>query len=325
MYESISLYAALGWFGLLAVTIGLNELCRLNKWFSLFMFLVLPATLTFTLWQDTAAPGTTMGTWFYWVKTWSVMAGCLGFMAIRFVPALAKNKWALSFPFFILALNIAEAVVRDFEVYGFHATGEVIDGMATLSGPWNIMNGIAGILNILTISGWLGIFVTKDKTKDMVWPDMLWFWVLAYDFWNLAYGYNCVGDQSFYSGFCMLAACTIPALTWRKGAYLQHRAQTLAYWMILCMSASWVLDDSVFAVKASLNPTALFLVSLLALVVNIAVFVYHYAKVFKYRRNIATGVHLDLGEYKELEAERGDSYLSPRGAVAVPARSGATA
>jgi hypothetical protein len=102
----------------------------------------------------------------------------------------------------------------------------------------------------------------------------------------------------------MLAACTIPALTWRKGAYLQHRAQTLAYWMMLCMSASWMLDDSVFAVKASLNPTALFLVSLLALVVNVAVFVYHFAKVIKYRRNVAVGVHFDVGEYRELIAER---------------------
>ena len=321
MYESISLYAVFGWVGLLAACIALNELCRLSKWFSLFMFLVLPAILTFTLWQQTAAPDTTMGTWFYWVKTWSVMAGCLGFMAIRFVPALARNKWVLLFPAFILAVNIGEAVIRDFEVYTFHATGQIIDGMATLSGPWNIMNGIAGILNIATISGWLGIFITRDKTKDMVWPDMLWFWVLAYDFWNLAYGYNCVGDQSFYSGFCMLAACTIPALTWRKGAYLQHRAQTLAFWMILCMSFSYILDDSVFAVKASLNPTALFLVSLLALVVNIAVFVYHYAKVIKYKRNIAVAVHSDLGEYRELIAERGEGFQPAPGMVAAPARS----
>jgi hypothetical protein len=75
--------------------------------------------------------------------------------------------------------------------------------------------------------------------------------------------------------------------------------------MILCMSFSYVLDDSVFAVKASLNPTALFLVSLLALVVNVAVFVYHFAKVIKYKRNpITAEVHTDLGEYKELIAER---------------------
>ena len=317
MYQSISSYAVLGWCGLLAACIALNELCRSSKWFSLLMFAGLPAILTFTLWPHTAGPGTTMNTWFYWVKTYSVMAGCLGFMAIRFVPALAKNKWALAFPPLILAVNIAEAVIRDFQVYGLHATGQLIEGMATLSGPWNIMNGIAGILNILTISGWASIFVSKDKKQDMIWPDMLWFWVLAYDLWNLAYGYNCVGDQSFYSGFCMLAACTIPALIWRKGAYLQHRAQTLAYWMMLCMSFSYVLDDSVFAVKASLNPTALFLVSILALVVNIAVCVYHFAKVLKYKSNITVGVHSDLGEYQDLLAERGDQ--TPGSRVRAPA------
>lgn len=304
MYQHISAYAVLGWFALLAVSIGLNELSRRSKWFSLVMFLGLPVVLTVTVWPHTAGPGTTMNTWFYWVKTYSVMAGCLGFMAIRFFPAVAKNKWALAFPAFILAINIAEAVVRDFQVYNFHLNGQLIEGMATRSGPWNIMNGIAGILNILTISGWLGIVVSKDKKQDMLWPDMLWFWVLAYDLWNLAYGYNCVGDQSFYSGFCMLAACTIPALTWRKGAYLQHRAQTLATWMTLCMSLSSVLDNSVFAVKASLNPTALFTVSFLALATNIAVFVYHYAKVIRHKRNIASGVHSDLAEYQALVREQ---------------------
>ena len=40
-----------------------------------------------------------------------------------------------------------------------------------LGGPWNIINGIAGILNILTISGWVGIFVSKDRSRDMIWPD----------------------------------------------------------------------------------------------------------------------------------------------------------
>jgi hypothetical protein len=252
-----------------------------------------------------------MGVWFYWVKSYSVFAGCLGFMAIRFIPALAKNKYVLFFPAFILGTNIAEAVVRDFQVYGLHATNQVIDGWRLTSGPWNIMNGIAGILNIVTISGWAGIFVSKDKTKDMVWPDMLWFWVLAYDLWNYAYGYNCVGDQSFYSGLCVLAAATIPALAWRKGAYLQHRAQTLAYWMMLSMSASFFFDNSEFAVKASLNPAALFVVSALALAVNVAVFVYHFAKVIRYKRNVALGVHFDLGEYKELDAER----LAPAAAI----------
>jgi hypothetical protein len=63
-------------------------------------------------------------------------------------------------------------------------------------------------------------------------------------------------------------------------------------------------DNSILAVTASLNPTALFLVGFLALVVNIVVFVYHFAKVLKYKRNVAVGVHSDLGEYQALAAER---------------------
>jgi hypothetical protein len=311
LYESISWQAALGWFALLGACLALNELCRRSKWFSLLMFLVIPGILTVTVWPQTAGPGTTMNTWFYWVKVYSVLAGCLGFMAIRFIPRLARNKWALAFPALILAVNIAEAVARDFQVYGMHVNGDLVEGMATLSGPWNIMNGIAGILNILTISGWLGIFITRDNKQDMIWPDMLWFWVIAYDLWNLAYGYNCVGDQSFYSGFAILAAATIPELTWRKGAYLQHRAQTLAYWMLLCMTFSYALDYSPFAVKASLNPTALFLLSFVALIWNIGVFVYHFAKVFKHKRNVAVAVHADLAEYKELLAEGREEQLAP--------------
>ena len=72
------------------------------------------------------------------------------------------------------------------------------------------------------------------------------------------------------------------------------------------------MDDSVFAVKASLNPTALFVVSFLALVVNIAVFVYHFAKVIKYKRNVAVAVHSDLGEYQALIAEGSDQHAGSR-------------
>ena len=79
-----------------------------------------------------------------------------------------------------------------------------------MSGPWNIMNGIAGILNIVTICGWFGIFISKDSSKDMIWPDMIWAWIIAYDLWNFAYTYNCISDHSAYAGLALLLACTIP-------------------------------------------------------------------------------------------------------------------
>ncbi len=78
------------------------------------------------------------------------------------------------------------------------------------------MNGLAGILSIVTISGWYGIFIGKDKNKDMLWPDQLWFWIIAYDLWNFAYVYNCIPDHSFYSGAVLLLSCTIPAFFIKK-------------------------------------------------------------------------------------------------------------
>ena len=91
------------------------------------------------------------------------------------------------------------------------------------------MNGIAGILNIVTICGWFGIIISKDKTRDMIWPDMHYLGLdyHAYDFWNFAYTYNCISDHSAYCGLALLLSCTIPTFFIKRGAWLQHRAQTL--------------------------------------------------------------------------------------------------
>lgn len=153
------------------------------------------------------------------------------------------SKWALCFPPLILAINICEAVFRDFQVFSYGAwDGAVINNLWTISGPWNIMNGIAGILNIVTICGWFGIFISKDKSRDMIWPDMLWAWILCYDFWNFAYTYNCISDHSVYCGLALLLSCTIPTFFIKRGAWLQHRASTLALWIMFIMTIPQFAD-----------------------------------------------------------------------------------
>ncbi|OJV64318.1 MAG: hypothetical protein BGO41_11870 [Clostridiales bacterium 38-18] len=299
LFESIPWYSAIMWFVVLGGLIGLNELARLNKWVSLGLFLVLPIILTIFVWPKTAVEGTSVGTWFHWAKVYSALAGCLGFLAIRNIKGAANNKWVLFFPAFILALNIMEAVIRDFQCYSFNG---LVDGVIIIGGPWNIMNGIAGLLNIITISGWIGITIGRDKKKDMLWADMLWFWIIAYDLWNFAYVYNCVSDHAFYAGAALLISCTIPAFFIKRGAWLQHRAQTLGFWMMFVMSFPAFVDTSKFAIKSSHNETALFIVSFLALASNIAVFIYHFGKIIKYKRNpIHTEVHSDLAAFKEVK------------------------
>lgn len=303
LFESIPWFSMLMWIAVVAALMLANEAARASKWVGLALFLVLPIALTIFVWPTTAGAGSSTGTWFHWVKVYSSLAGCLGFMALRFIPGLIKNKYALMFPAGILALNIFEAVIRDFQVAGLNGQ---IDGVMMVGGPWNIMNGVAGLLNLATICGWMGIFISRGAKKDMIWPDMLWFWIIAYDLWNFAYVYNCVGDHAFYAGAALLVSCTIPAFFIKRGAWLQHRAQTLAFWMMFTMAFPAFVGESMFAVKSTNDPTALFVISAIALAANVAVAVYQVTKIVKSKRNPLTDeLYPELAAYRKVvEANR---------------------
>lgn len=278
------------WLFIVFALMAFNELGRATRWTGLALFLVLPAVMTVAVWPTTAAPGNEYGTgnWFNWVKTYSALAGCLGFMALRYVRwtgkdgtvhHLADYPAARAFPPLILAINIAEAVFRDFQMFGYGlTTGGYVDNLWAISGPWNIMNGVAGILNIVTICGWAGIFISRDRTRDMIWPDMFWGWIVAYDLWNFAYTYNCIADHSFYCGLALLVSCTVPAFLIKRGAWLQHRAHTLAFWAMFVLTVPQFADRMAL-VKTTHDPRAFFVVSLVALLANVAVAAYQFKRI----------------------------------------------
>ncbi|MCT4509394.1 MAG: DUF5692 family protein [Tepidibacter sp.] len=282
------------------VLIALNEIGRRSKIGGIFMFIILPVVLTIFVWPKTTA-GTSVDDWFHYAKVYSSLAGCIGFWLIRHIKGVSSKKWVLCFPPFILAINILEAVARDFQIGALHLNKQIFDGMVMVSGSWNYMNGIAGILNIITITGWVGICISNDKSRDMLWPDMCWFWIIAYDIWNFAYTYNCLPGHSWYCGIAMLLAPTFSAFTFKKGAWLQHRAQTLALWCMFAMTCPAFIDTSQFAVRSSHNTGALFTASFLALIANVILFLYMIYKVNKTNRNPYKGeLYTDLKCYKEV-------------------------
>jgi hypothetical protein len=307
---------------LFAVMISLfifNEFARRWKLAGFFSFFVLPVALSI-LWF-TVLKEQTYTDWFHLAKVYSSTAGCIGFWCIRHIEKkdkktheviwkLADNKWMLLFPPLILAINILEAVARDFQVgvmYWFINSGAIKgEVIGVFGGPWNIMNGIAGLLNIITITGWVGIMIRRqtknDKSKDMLWPDMLWFWIIAYDIWNFVYTYNCIPTHSWYAGIALLIAPTLCAFTLAKGAWLQHRAQTLAIWCMFAQTFPAFQDQGKFMVTSTYNPTIYTILGALALAANIAVFMYMIYKVRKTKRNpYKAELYIDLKEYKEIK------------------------
>lgn len=305
------------WFVVFAVLFGFNELTRRFKMVGLLCFIGLPIILSI-LWF-TVLKDKTYTDWFHIAKVYSATAGCIGFWCIRHLRGkskktgkewrLANNKVALCFPPLILAINIFEAVARDIQVgIQYKGGGILTDGsMYVLGGPWNFMNAAAGVLNVITITGWFGICIRKvtdkDGSRDMLWPDMLWFWIIAYDLWNFAYTYNCLPGHAWYCGFALLLAPTICAFTIGKGAWLQHRAHTLALWCMFAQTFPAFIDEGRFAVASTYNETPLFIISLLALLSNIAVLVYMICKIVKTKRNPYKGeLYTDLRMYQEIKA-----------------------
>lgn len=306
------------WIAVFLALFLLNEVSRRFKMVSFLCFVVLPIALS-VLWF-TVLSESTYTDWFHLAKVYSSAAGCIGFLCIRHLRgtnkktgkewALANNKIALCFPPLILAINIVEAVIRDLEVgkaYAVMAQDVTADAPVMLmGGSWNYMNAIAGILNIILITGWVGIRIRKktdkDGSRDMIWPDMLWFYIIAYSLWNFAYTYNCLPHHAWYCGFALLLAPILCSFTVGKGAWLQHRAQTLVFWCMFAQTFPRFQDYGKWRVDSTYNPTIYFIVSFLALAANAAVLVYMIYKWRKTKCNPYKGeLYTDLKSYQKIK------------------------
>ncbi|MDE7260412.1 MAG: hypothetical protein K2N77_14405, partial [Lachnospiraceae bacterium] len=236
-----------------------------------------------------------MNSWFHYAKLYAALAGCIGFMVIKYHwGKLGKSHAFKVFPFVIVAINILIAVVSDFEsvIRGGDIMGgwwKSSEGVWLYGGWWNILNGLAGLINIVCMTGWWGIYSSKDK-KDMLWPDMTWQFILAYDIWNFQYTYLNLPTHAWYCGFALLLAPTVANALWNKGGWIQNRANTLAMWCMFAQVFPLFQDASRFTTVSSVygaggaavamgdamptmaNPTAQGIISVISIVVNIAVF-----------------------------------------------------
>ena len=108
-------------------------------------------------------------------------------------------------------------------------------------------------------------------------------------------------DHSAYAGLALLLACTIPTFFIKKGAWLQHRAQTLALWIMFVMTVPQ-FADVLAPIPTTHNPTAFFAVSFLALASNVALAAYQFRKIRKLKLNpLKDELYADTKSYQELE------------------------
>ena len=284
VYGENAMFQWLGWAMVFVALILVNEFSRRSKLGGILCFLALPAVLTVYFvsiyvgagmgaeWALNNPTYVHMNSWFHYAKLYAATIGCIGFMALKYKwGKLGKSHWFKAFPFAIVAINILIAVVSDFEsaVRAWGTTWVSSEGV-TLYGGWhNVFNGMAGIINIFCMTGWWGIYSSKKK-DDMLWPDMTWVYIIAYDLWNFTYTYNCLPTHAWYCGLALLLAPTVAAFLWNKGGWIQNRANTLALWCMFAQVFPMFQDYSVFSTDSVNNVATNTTVAAIALVANIA-------------------------------------------------------
>jgi len=298
LYEGLNFESFLALIVFIGVFLLINEIARRSKLASIIVFCVLPVVLVVMVFYGPLG-SPTGNTWFGWVKVVSALIGVYGFMLIRFTK-LGEKKFAAYFPVAILSINIAEAVYREFQVYATYKTMVVDDGgILVLGGTWNILNGLAGILTIVTLTGFIGIRVSKDKSRDMIWPDMTWMYVIGYTLWNFAYVYNCISTRSMYAGFGILIAAIIAEYFFKRGAWLQHRAQILSLYAMFSLSVDFQAA-SYFNILPTYTEAGLMALSVTSFVFNLGVFAYMLYTMKKHKMNpITQEIYAHTGSYKK--------------------------
>lgn len=296
--------------GFVMVFVGLlvaNEISRRTKQGGIFFFCILPLLLTvyFIVIYASAASGAewalnnqtyvNMTSWFHYAKLYAATAGCIGFMMIKYKWGVGAKAWFRPFPFFIVAFNILLAVASDFEnaINGANALADTgtswwlsSENVWLYGGWWNVVNGVAGLLTILCMTGWWGVYSSKKK-DDMVWPDMTWEFIIAYDLWNFQFTYANLPTHAWYCGVALLLVPTFANTFWNKGGWIQNRANSLAIWCMFAQVLPLFQDEGRFAVLPSLysdgvmnpavhpttaDPKMMGVFAVLALVANVLVF-----------------------------------------------------
>ena len=268
LYGSTAMTQLLGWVLVFAGLVILNEIGRRTKIGGIVLFVIIPAILTiyFIAIQAGLFGGHSnqtyeyMNGWFHYAKLYAADIGVVGFLMIKYKWGIGKKEWFKPWPFIIVAINILIAVASDFEsaIRAYQITGDFSgawwasnEGVFLYGGWWNIVNGIAGLINIFCMTGWWGIYSSKKK-DDMLWPDMTIWFIVAYDIWNFEYTYCNLPTHTWYCGVALLLAPTFANALWNNGGWIQNRAMTLATWCMFAQVLPLFQLSNTFSVLPSL-------------------------------------------------------------------------
>jgi len=251
LYGDNAAFSLLGFAALFIGAVFLNEVTRRTKIWGIIFFVVLPCALTvyFVAINVMAAAGVSAALknytyiykneWFDYLKLYVAIFGTIGFMALRHGVGIGGKWWFRSLPFVFMAAQLVVCV--GIELYIASAGNKSFQ----YAGWWDLVNAIAGFLNIFCFTG-RGRTYVSTKKQDVLCPNLTKRYIVAFSLWYFTFMYSCSPSESWYGGLMVVFAAALANALFNKGGWAQNYAQILTLWYMFSAVVPVTKSTSVF-------------------------------------------------------------------------------
>jgi len=246
---------AIGFAALFVVMIFINEVSRRTKIWGIVFFIALPCALAvyFIILNILSSCGVSAAQknytilyknkWYDYFRLYAAVFACAGFTMIRHGIWLGKREWFKPFPMFALAVNICIGLGCELGV-------SVAVYISAEEWLWHLFNVLAGLINLVCITGYRGIYISKKK-QDVLCPNLTGIYILAFSLWNFSYLYSVIPSECLYGGLAVLLASAFCNIVFNRGGWLQNRMQILSIWYMALVTIPLFGADGAFSASAA--------------------------------------------------------------------------
>lgn len=239
LYGDNAAFCLIGFAVLFIAAVAINEVSRRTKIWGIIFFIALPCAMAIysvvinvcascgIKWARLNYTYLYRNNWFYYFRLYCAVICCIGFMIIRLVDGAREIKSFKLLPYTCTAFYtaICACVLLISGIMGY-----TLDGKVYFVEWWSIILAIAGFMNIASLSGAYGIYVSKRR-QDVLCPNLNWFFIAAHSVWSFAYVYVSYPDEAWFYIPVILAPAFANA-AFNRGGWLQNRVQILTLWLM---------------------------------------------------------------------------------------------
>lgn len=229
------------------------QVFKTSKGFTLLFFILAPLIVT-PLWMTYESLD-----WFKWVKAYSLAITVIAITLTKYKKFYSSKK-LFNFIYAFLGINIIEALIKDLATLDFIS---VI----------NIFIGTVLVISLIDKDNKIHVDI-NSKSKDLITPKLDRSWIIIYTLWNWIYVYGQYPEFALKHIAVLAVPFFFELLT--KGTWLQARALTLGFYIIVSLTTNPYLDQYIPKLNANLT-----ILPIVIVLINLSILTY--VLILKYR------------------------------------------